>query len=131
MKFKEFSYKVEAVVTFTKAEAEVLVTLANHHYDSTCVASGLSSGESHPKVGTAATNGFLAQLKLFPGSTVWSFRNFDLALKVLEGRGICDRAGILTKTQAFAAGRLNTELNAMCDALNAEYTRLVSETREA
>src|SRR6185437_4969688 len=77
------AYNVKAQLKFTKREAVFLVTMAERHYDYTCQAAASVAG-----VRGAQTNGFIAQLKLFPGRTpvTWTWQQLDLTMKILEAR---------------------------------------------
>lgn len=113
MKLQRLSYTVTAEVSFTPDEADYLVKRAKVHYDGTCQAARFLISEG------AFENGFLAQLKLFPGPVNWSFRNFDLTLKILELRGRPeDQLMRLT---------IHTALNRACDLINKRYEELTKE----
>lgn len=78
MELKRIYFKVEAEVTFSTEEVEYLIERAKSHYDATCQNAGLSMDEG------ARENGFISRLKMFPGPSMWTSRNLDIAMKVLE-----------------------------------------------
>lgn len=79
MELKNVWLTPSAEVEFTPEEADYLVLRAQRHYDSDCQAAGSSYEDG------ARENGFIKRLKLFPGKPhVWSSRQIDLTLKVLE-----------------------------------------------
>lgn len=72
-------YTPTAEVCFAPNEVEYLIERAKRHYDSACQAAGTSCEDG------GSENGFIAQLKLFRGGkAVWTSRQLDLTLKVLE-----------------------------------------------
>jgi len=112
MKQERLWYGVTAEVSFSEREVEFLIEQAKRHYDMTCQAAGLTCDDGVPK------NGFIAILRMFgkPGDRrdTWTFRQFDTCLKILEIRS----------DDEFLRMKLANEMNAVCDKLNEEYTRL-------
>jgi hypothetical protein len=80
MERQGFVYEVKIALKFSTEEVGLLIELAKSHYDGTCQAAGTSIAEG------GFENGFIAQLRLFSSQhpVVWSSRQLDLTLKVLE-----------------------------------------------
>lgn len=112
MKQERLWYSVTAEVSFLEREVEFLIERAKRHYDMTCQEAGLTCDDG------ASKNGFIAMLRMFgkPGDygATWTFRQFDICLKILEMRS----------DNEFLRMKLANEMNAVCDKLNEEYTRL-------
>ena len=107
----KFRYDISVEVSFTKEEIALLINTARAHYDMTCREAGYAAGENGYRF-----NGFIAQLRLFPALLpVWTTRQLDLSMKILEMAALKDR------DEAF---RLTTELNQTFDRIHQEYTRL-------
>lgn len=124
MTFLEFEYKVLSRVRFTKAEYTLLITLAQGHYDSTCLAAGLGIGEQ-VRGHTGLRNGFIAQLKLFPttpqySDVTWSWSEFDLTMKVLEQRTYLKKP--IERATADGLARI---VSSVMNGMNVEYRQLL------
>lgn len=113
MKLDEFHYEVRAQVSFTSEEIDCMLQWAGNHYDSTCQEAASVAG-----VHGARTNGYIAQLRLFPNlKAVWTSRQIDLTLKILEPY-TSDRAANETATKLFR------ELHLTYRAMEGEYKKL-------
>lgn len=113
MELQRLHYTVTAEVKFTDEEIDFLIGRAKTHYDWTCQAAGLSIAEG------GQTNGFIAQLKLFPTlAAVWTFRELDLTLKVLEMR---DFNNELLRTKLF------TQIILICDGMSRRHKEMNKE----
>jgi hypothetical protein len=78
MQIKGWRYDVKVEVEFSGEEVDYLIARAKSHYDGECQAAGMSYEDG------ARSNGFIKQLKLFPGPAFWTSSQIDLTLKVLE-----------------------------------------------
>lgn len=128
MKLEGFAYDVSARVTFSRAEIDALVKLSGYHYDAECVAAGMYIGAQHPNAGTAERNGFIAVVALHDGDelrAVWPFRNFDIALKILERRS----AAPTMVRERVLLDALDKRMRAACDAIQREHERLASRVQ--
>ena len=128
MEFKEFDWKVSAVVEFMVPEAQLLIKLAKTHYDDVCQAAGLSRDEG------GLVNGFLARLIMFHAvaepaiRAVWTFDRFDLSLKVLEMLDMFRHRNAPGDAEDQVLGaRLALRLQGVCTKINREYERVHRE----
>lgn len=116
MNLERLQYRVEAEVRFTPEEVEYLIARAQVHYDATCRAAGMSYEDG------ARENGFIKQLKLFPSKhgVVWTFRQLDITLKILEN--FAGNYGDLPIRRKLA-----NEIHIICDTLQQRHSQLQKE----
>jgi hypothetical protein len=112
MELKRLWCTAEAEVSFTPEEADFLIECAKNHYDTACLLAGCVIGEEGARI-----NGFIAQLKLFPGPDVWTFRKLNTALKILE----------LHNSNELLRMKLSGELHAICSTLQNRGSELNGE----
>ena len=107
----KFRYDISVEVSFTKEEIALLIATARSHYDMTCREAGYAAGENGYRF-----NGFIAQLRLFPSlPPVWTTRQLDLSMKILEMVVLKDRLG---------AEALCSRLYQTFDRIQQEHARL-------
>ncbi len=120
MKLERLHYRVEVELKFTEEEIDYLIDRAQRHYDGACQAAGTSIAEG------ARTNGFIAQLRLFPQfDVIWTGREVDLALKVLE---FADLGPTKSKKDVLRK-RLREELNSAFTVMEQRYIELRGEKK--
>lgn len=107
MKIEGWRYDVKVWMEFTGEEVDCLILRAKNHYDYKCQAAGMSCEEG------GFSNGFIAQLKMFPGPAAWTSDQLDTALKVLER--------YTTLNDSALRDKLHTELCTAYFSLQVKY----------
>jgi hypothetical protein len=123
MRHVGFQYEVKVRVHMSSAEIDMLRKLAEQHYDATCRAAAVPG-----------PSGFLWAAHIKPSMLqesdaveAWSFRELDIARKILEGANFLENPMGDWRASAFMASAMNDFLRSSQDSINKRHLELIRQ----